>query len=256
MAASVLREIGRDLTIATIFFTRLPLTYRGEIGAKELSRALRCLPLVGLGVGLASAALAALALWAGAPALLAALIALGGSILMTGCFHEDGLTDLADGFGGAFERRRKLEIMKDSRTGTYGAAALFLSIGIRAAALAAVIEAGALWAVLPAAHVLGRTVIPAFMAVTPQASTTGLASYHEPPRGAVLWQALGGGALLALLLSGPSLGLSLILAAAAAALARRWLAMKQIQGYTGDVLGAAEQLAEMAVLTAAALLLS
>lgn len=260
MAFGGIKEIQRDLTIATIFFTRVPLRYRGEIGPEDLSRALRCLPFVGLGVGLVSAGLAALALWAGAPALLAALLAVGGSILLTGCFHEDGLTDLADGFGGAFERQRKLEIMKDSRTGTYGAAALILSIAIRAAALAAVIEAGALWAVLPAAHILGRTVIPGFMAVTPQASTSGLASYHEPPRGAVLWTALGGGALLTLLLAGPGLGLGpalgLILAAAAAALALRWLALRQIQGYTGDVLGAAEQLAEMAVLSAAAMLLS
>lgn len=256
MLVSLLQELRRDLTVATIFFTRVPLTYRGEIGPAELGRALRCLPLVGLCIGLGSAGVAALALWAGAPALLAALLAIGGSILLTGCFHEDGLTDVADGFGGAFERARKLEIMKDSRTGTYGAAALILSIAIRAAALSAVIEAGWLWAALPAAHLLARAAIPGFMAITPQASTTGLASYHEPPRGAVLWTALGSAALLSALLCGLPAALWLIVAAALAALAMRQLAMRQIGGYTGDVLGATEQLAEMAVLCAAAFLVS
>ncbi len=253
---SALSEFRRDLVIAVIFFTRIPLRYRGEIGPAELSRALRCLPLVGLLVGSIAALAGFLTYSLGAPALLAALIAVAASILATGCFHEDGLTDVADGFGGAFERQRKLEIMKDSRTGSYGAAALILSIAIRAAAIAPLIEAGAAWLLLPAAHALARAVIPGLMATTPQASATGLASYHEPPRGAVLWSALGGGALAALLLAGLPVGLWLILAAFLSTLCLRWLALRQIQGYTGDVLGAAEQLAEMAVLATAAALLA
>jgi adenosylcobinamide-GDP ribazoletransferase len=249
---NALSALRRDLVIAVIFFTRIPLRHDGEIGPSDLSRALRCLPLVGLLVGLIAALAAYLAVSLGAPSLLAALIAVGASILATGCFHEDGLTDLADGFGGAFERQRKLEIMKDSRTGSYGAAALILSISIRAAALAPLIEIGAAWLILPAAHALARSVIPALMATTPQASATGLASYHEPPGGAVLWSALVGGAAVVLLFAGLPLGLWMILAAALSTLFLRWLTLRQIQGYTGDVLGAAEQLAEMAVLAAAA----
>ena len=256
MPNDALQALRRDLVIAIIFFTRIPLRYSGEIGPKELSRALRCLPLVGALVGLLSAAAAALALWHGTPALVAALLAVTASILITGCFHEDGLNDVADGFGGAFERERKLAIMKDSRTGSYGAAALFLSIALRAAALTAVIEAEALWAVLPAAHILARSAIPGVMAITPQAAAKGLGSYHEPPGAAVLWPVLGGGGALAVLLMGIPGGLLLIAAALAAALAMRALAMKQIQGYTGDVLGAVEQVAEITVLIAAAALLS
>lgn len=253
---NAIAELRRDLVVAVIFFTRIPLRYEGEIGPAELSRALRCLPLVGLIVGSLSALAGFLAQSLGAPPLLCALLAVAASILVTGCFHEDGLTDVADGFGGAFERERKLEIMKDSRTGSYGAAALILSISLRAAALSALIGAGEAWLLLPAVHALSRAVIPGLMAVTPQAGASGLASYHEPPKGAVLWTALGSGAAIALLFAGLPEGLWLILAALLSTAALRWLALRQIQGYTGDVLGAVEQLAEIAVLATAAALLS
>ena len=107
--------------LAVQFLTRLPLRTDRLFTAERLAQAPRYFPLVGLLVGLASAAifwLAALVL----PSLLAVLLAVGAGLLMTGAFHEDGLADTFDGIGGGLTRERALEIMKDSRLGTYGAA--------------------------------------------------------------------------------------------------------------------------------------
>src|SRR5690606_31782388 len=102
----------------------------------HLAQAAWAFPLAGLVVGLAGAAVLALGGLAGLPAMLAALLAVGATILATGGLHEDGLADLADGTGGA-TREKRLEIMRDSRIGSYGVLALILAVGLRAAAIAA-----------------------------------------------------------------------------------------------------------------------
>src|ERR1700759_1370209 len=109
--------------------------------------------------GIAYAIASALAL----PALAAALIAIAATALVTGALHEDGLADTADGFGGGATREMKLEIMRDSRIGTFGVLALIFSVGLRAIAIA---DTGTRWhvfAALIAAHTLSRGVLPAAM---------------------------------------------------------------------------------------------
>lgn len=208
------------------------------------------------------AAPSALTLAAGAalglPALVSATLCLALNALVTGAFHEDGLADVADGFGGGATRERKLEIMKDSRVGTFGASAVVVSFLTRGAALAGVLElygwrgAVAAWLIAAAtARVFG--VAP--LALLAPARNDGLAySVMTPAPGAA-----ARGALLALALAGaigaagglPETALIAGLAGAglAAALMTR-AAKRQIQGATGDVAGAVEQFAEMAILIA------
>jgi adenosylcobinamide-GDP ribazoletransferase len=249
-----LAALALDLKIALIFLTRLPLRHDGAITGADLARASWANPLAGAVIGAGGALVYLLAFELGLPPLLCALLAVAGTILLTGALHEDGLGDVADGFGGAFEREKKLQIMRDSRIGTYAGLALILSVAIRAAALAALAEPHLAAAALIAAHAGARAVIPWLMRSVPLAKAEGLAAYAGEPPTSSAATSLGLGLLLAVLALGWT-GLAAMLAGAGAAFAMAALARRQIGGYTGDVLGAAEQLAEAAMLIAAAALL-
>ena len=140
--------------LAAQFLTRLPLRTDRLFTPERMAEAPRYFALVGLLIGSVCAGmfwLAALLL----PHLVAILIAMGASLLITGAFHEDGLADTFDGVGGGLDTARALEIMKDSRLGTYGAAALFMALAVKAGALFALPP---LWicAAFPLAHCLSR----------------------------------------------------------------------------------------------------
>ncbi|MEQ8966080.1 MAG: adenosylcobinamide-GDP ribazoletransferase, partial [Azospirillaceae bacterium] len=125
----------RDLALAASFLTRLPIA-PAVPDAAEARRSFRAYPLVGAGIGLAAGAVLALALGVGLPPAAAAIVAVAVQIALTGGLHEDGLADLADGLGPA-DRARRLEVMRDSRIGTFGVLALILGVGARIAAVAA-----------------------------------------------------------------------------------------------------------------------
>ncbi|WP_119461594.1 adenosylcobinamide-GDP ribazoletransferase [Rhodospirillaceae bacterium SYSU D60014] len=247
-----------DLKTALALLSRLPIT--SPVGG-ALPRSVRAFPLVGLLIGLIGAVTFALASWLSLPGLLAAVIAVAATILATGAMHEDGLADVADGFGGGTDRDSKLAIMRDSRTGSYGALALILSVLLRVLALYAIAEplialgdtdeAGALVAgALIAAHAVSRAVLPVVMYRETLARDSGLAvAAGQPEQDSVLWS-LGLGALIALLALGLGTGLIAFVVAGLAALAMTGLARRQIGGYTGDVLGAIQQLTEIAMLLA------
>ena len=170
---------------------------------------------------------------------------------MTGCLHEDGLADTADGFGGV-GRERKLEIMRDSRLGTYGACALLMSLLLRWSALASIADARAVALALVAAHAAARAPLPAFMALVPPARSDGLAAAAgPPPHGAVAAAGLLGALALGLCLGPMAAVVALVLLAAAAVVVAR-VSVKAIGGHTGDVLGALEQVNEILVLLVAA----
>lgn len=230
---------------ATQFLTRLPTPMLNGFESDWISRSARYFPLVGLVVGAICAAAfsAASLLWQGwLPALLA--IAIG--VMVTGAFHEDGLADTADGLGGGSDPERRLAIMKDSRIGTYGALALLLTLTLKAAALAslpAALGASALIAGHAAAR--GAAVLtmrslgyvraaetakwkPAPVDLSLAETLVALA-FAVAPLALVGWKA----ALVALLVGG-------VLAAFLSLTARRLL-----NGYTGDVLGAVEQVFEL-----------
>ena len=240
--------------------TRLPVPgIGGDGGADEdtgtrgrLAEASWAFPLIGALIGLIGALAFAVASALGLPPAMAALLAVGATALASGGLHEDGLADTADGFGGAFARADKLAVMRDSQIGTYGTLALILSVAVRAAALAAIAEPLAAGAALIAAHAGSRACLPAIMRGVPLARADGLAAEAGVPDSATVAAALGFAALIALVMLGVGSAVLAILAAAAAAATVTAVARWQIGGYSGDVLGAVQQCAEIAILAAAA----
>ncbi|WP_029007930.1 adenosylcobinamide-GDP ribazoletransferase [Azospirillum halopraeferens] len=236
-----------DLTLAVIFLTRVPLRLRHPPAPDGLARAMGWFPLVGAAAGAAGGGVYALAALANLPPPVAALLAVAAMVWLTGALHEDGLADVADGFGGGRDRERKLEIMRDSRVGTYGAAALVLTLGLRVAALAALAGPGAVTAALAAAGACSRAAVPVVARTLAPARRDGLAATQANPTAGrvVLALALAAGVTLATAgAAAPAAWAGAALAAAAVA----GLALRQIGGYTGDVLGAVQQAAEIAVL--------
>ena len=225
--------------LALALLTRLPVRVSD---ATRGARAAWAWPLAGAVLG----GLAALAgggmLALGLPAPVAALGALAALVMLGGGLHEDGLADSADGIWGGWTVARRLEIMRDSRIGSYGVIALVLTLGLRAVALGLIFAGGALAgaAALIAAAMLSRAAMAGVMAALPPARTDGLGrSQGRPPPATVLLAAALAG-LGAVALTGWA-GLVAAGAAALAALAVARLARARIGGQTGDILGAVQQ---------------
>jgi adenosylcobinamide-GDP ribazoletransferase len=240
-----------DLKACILFLTRLRFGEAIPVAGAAVAQAAWAFPIVGVLVGLISALVYALADRAGLPAWPAAALAVTATIAITGCLHEDGLADTTDGFGGGSTRERKLEIMRDSRIGVYGVVALTLSILIRVSALASLGAPSLVVPVLIAAHGAARAVVPVFMFFVPPARSDGLsAGVGQPPRESVAAAAILGILILLLCLGfGPGL-VALIALAIVTALAA-WVSLSQIDGQTGDVLGAVEQISEILILLVA-----
>lgn len=239
-----------ELHLAAAFLTRLPLPDCGVVAVGGLARAMRLFPLVGAGIG-ALAGLVFVAAHALLPLGPAALLAVLAGVMLTGALHEDGLADTADGLGARGGRERRLEVMRDSRTGAYGVLALIFTIGLRATALGAAPSALAGLGALVAAAAWSRALIPAAMQVMAPARSDGLGSHAGVPDATVAATA----AVLGLVLTVAGLGVAApvaVLAGLAGALAVVMVARRTLGGFTGDVLGAVQQVAEAAVLLAAA----
>jgi len=247
-----LRDVATELKIGILFSTRLPLTHASSIGGADIARASWALPIAGALVGLLGALVFWLAHELGLPALAAAGLTLAATLAATGCLHEDGLADTADGFGGGNTRACKLEIMRDSRIGSYGACALAMSLLLRVSALAAIADPVLAASALIAAHAGARAMMPIFMLLVPQARADGLSADAGRPSftRAAIAGVLGLIALGLGLSSSAAIIAVLLLLAASAALA--WLCTRQIGGQTGDVLGALEQTGEILILLTAA----
>jgi adenosylcobinamide-GDP ribazoletransferase len=239
-----------DLAVTLAFATRLPLAHVAQVAQGDIARASWAMPVAGAVVGAAAALAYAVAVRLGLPPSVAAALAIAAGMALTGAMHEDGLADTADALGGN-DRARKLEIMHDSRLGTYGGCALVLSILLRWAALASIASTGAVVLALIAAHTAARATLPAVMVAVPPARRDGLAaSFGAPPREAAAVAALIGALTLVLCLGfGPGLVAAALLGVAAVAVAR--LSLNAIGGHTGDVLGALEQVGEVLVLLVA-----
>ncbi len=237
--------------IALQFFTRLPIPRWVGFQPEWLHHASRYFPLVGCVVAAVAAAvylLAALVL----PAPVAAVLSTAASIYVTGAFHEDGFADTCDGLGGGMTRERVLEIMKDSRIGAYGAIGMVCMLGAKCTALAMLPPSSAITALF-IAHPLSRLAATSLIWRMDYARAEGKAKpMAQQMTGtefaiATLTAFLPG----AVVVAGGQLTAALLCACiAAAALCALWLARKfqaRIQGYTGDCLGAVQQLAEVAV---------
>ncbi len=248
----MLRRLTEDIAAAGMLLTRLPgfaAPFRDK--PPDLTRSIWAYPLIGALIGGIGAIVLLGGDAAGLPPMLGAGLAIGAQLLATGGFHEDGLADTADGLGGGSDAQRKLEIMRDSRIGSYGTLALLIVIGLRWTAVASLpaTEAAAL---LIAAGALSRGGILVALATLKPARPEGMGAVAANPKPITT----AAGLLIALTVTIASLPWPLALAAACIALLPPLLtaavSRRQIGGYTGDVLGAAAALTETAVLIAVA----
>jgi adenosylcobinamide-GDP ribazoletransferase len=252
--SGALSGIAGDVQTSVLFSTRLPLGRAAMVEGAALARASWAWPLAGALVGAIGAAVYWATATAGVPALAAAGLAVGATLLATGCLHEDGLADTADGFGGGASRERKLVIMTDSRIGSYGACALMLSLLLRIAAIASLGDPLLVVPALIAAHVAARSSMPLLMRLVPPARHDGLsADAGRPPLTSVIVAAMLGTAALEFGL-GIVPGLIAVGLIACALGIMAWLCWRQIGGQTGDVLGALEQVSEILILLVASAL--
>ncbi|HEY8356530.1 MAG TPA: adenosylcobinamide-GDP ribazoletransferase [Ramlibacter sp.] len=261
----------RHFLLALQFFTRIPVTGRLADWVGYSPAMLRAsaahFPAIGLLVGVVAALVAGglLALLPPSPlaAGVAAVFCTAVTVLLTGALHEDGMADVADGLGGSLDRQRALEIMKDSRIGAFGALALVLTLGAKLSLLALLgaVQPAALCAALVLAHVLSRAWPLLLVRWLPHVGDSA-GSKSKP-----LADAISGGALavafawtaVALAAVAAWQGVGFLLAPLAAS-ALAWLVMarwfrRRLQGFTGDCLGAAQQVCEIACYLGVALAL-
>ena len=249
----MLQQLRLFLT-AVQFFTRLPVPAWVGHSAQQLEQAARYLPLVGMLVGAIAAAVLYLAAQA-LPLSLAVGLSMVASILVTGAFHEDGLSDFADGFGGGHTKEKMLAIMKDSRVGAYGAIAIVLALLLKYQALVELCGKHSLTfaaAALIAAHAVSRLMAASIM-LTQQYVRDDDSARARPAaqlgRASFAVALLTGIAALAILYAAGATVTTIFAAAVAALLMRAYLAWRlqqRLGGYTGDCLGAVQQLTEIA----------
>lgn len=246
----------RYFLVALQFLTRIPVKSFADFQTVWLDRSTKYFPLVGAIVGgLSAAALLASALVLPWP--VPQIIALVVGIAVTGAFHEDGLADTFDGLGGGLTRERRLEIMKDSRVGTYGVVGLLGVLALRAGCLSAfdtITAAKALFA----SHVVARFVPLLVMAALPYAGDE-TAAKVKPLATRITGVELTWAAMIAIGLGLVFFRPSVLAVGVLVSLICVWVmalqARRLIGGYTGDILGATEQVAETAFLLALAAML-
>lgn len=243
MLRDIAVRLSSDLLSAFALLSRLPLPNHKGTGAASAW----AWPLVGVVLGAAGAAVASGALWLGVtPGVTAALVLALGAML-TGGLHEDGLSDTADGLFGGWTRERRLEIMKDSRVGSYGVLALVLVTLARWSALTALLVQGGYWPALIAAGAMSRAPMALMMALLPNARGEGLSHATGRPSPATALLGLALAAALAVVLTGWG-AVPMVFAALGVTLWLAFTALHRIGGQTGDILGATQQLAEVACL--------
>lgn len=253
-----------DLRYAIAFLTFLPTApsihpsdlplETPPVAGDCLRRATAFFPLVGAGVGLAAGLMLLGAFELGLHPLTCALIGLATAAILTRALHEDGLADFADGLGALGSMEKRMEIMHDSRIGTFGTLALVFGIGIRASILSGLPSPDlAIWA-LVAAGAASRAMLPAAMRWQRPARDDGLSASIGAPG----WPQVAAAALIAFVISlfavgfwiAFAIGVAVILAVLLVAV----VAQRAFGGQTGDVLGAMQVAAEMVALAAVAML--
>jgi adenosylcobinamide-GDP ribazoletransferase len=250
-AETWLRGIAADLRIGVLFATRIPLPHAAPVGSADVAGASWTLPVIGALIGLIGALVYRLALAFNLPPLIGAALAVTATLLVTSGLHEDGLADTLDGFGGGGDRERKLEIMRDSRIGTYGACGLVLSLLLRVGALASLAGPAPVALAMIAAHAGGRAMLPLFLRLVPPARPDGLsAGAGWPTQTNAAAAVLLGFVFLAASFGAAGSVVALLLLLAGLAVMRR-LCLRQIGGQTGDVAGALEQVGEIVILLTA-----
>jgi len=253
LSFSLTKQI-RLFLAAVQFFTRIPVPAWVGHSAQQLDESARYFPLVGMGVG----GVAAVVLWSSAlvlPLALAIVLSMLASVFITGAFHEDGLSDFVDGMGGGYTREKTLAIMKDSRVGAYGVIALVLAAIMKFEVLLALADKYSLFvlgAILVVAHGISRMLAVSVMLtqryVRDDDSARAKPVAQSLSQASFTIAALTGLVAIALLLAS-GVGLFSVLGALACALLLRVYLGRKMQkhlgGYTGDCLGAVQQITEL-----------
>ena len=240
-------EAWSDFLHAVQFLTRLPVDRWVRSNPLAMPRCALWFPVVGVAFGLLAAlayAMSAASFPHGAAVLFAMLV----PVLLSGALHEDGLADAADGLCGQVPRERALEIMRDSRIGSYGAIALAFLFAFRFVSISALGSPGAVFRVLVAAAAVGRASAVFLMSTCFNVRTDSPSSRPFAgglPQRRLAW-CLGGTLLGAAVLLG--LHFTAVIAAVAVTLALRQFFVLRLGGVTGDCLGAAIALSELTVL--------
>ena len=249
------RRLLRPPLTAVVFLTRIPCPRWVGGDPADLARSTAYFPLVGVVVGLAGGA----AVWLAAhawPPWVAAALSTAATVRLTGAFHEDALADACDGFGGGWEPAQVLAIMKDSRIGSYGGAGLALALLTKVGAVAAIAEAspGAAVRAVIAAHALGRSSsLPLIWALPYVRADEPAGAKSKPFAASVTGARLAAGSATAVVVTavvlaplGPAaVAAALLLAVVVTAVGGRYF-RRRIGGMTGDCLGAANQMVELA----------
>ena len=236
--------------LALSFFTRLPVPKNMLYSSELLSQSNRYFSLVGLLLGIVIASSFYIFSFV-FPIFVNILLIMMISLLLTGAFHEDGLTDMADGIGGAFKPEQRLAIMKDSRIGTYGAVTLIITLALKFCLLLSLAQHSviSLIAALVLGFSLSRTLAASLISALPyvgdENNSKSNSVVQSQTRQDILILILFGA--MPLFLFSLTISLSIILTLFLfRVLFVRWL-MAKIGGYTGDCLGAAQQISELLI---------
>lgn len=232
-----------DLKVALAFLTRIPINHGPQI---SLRRSAALFPLIGAFIGLIGGLVFYLS-FAILPPLVSASISILVTVAITGAFHLDGLADICDGLIGGWNREERLKILKDSRHGTYGVAAISLQLILQVCLLSALSPRDGLFTLI-VLHTLSR-VVPIFLMLIP--ATSG----HDG-MGASVSREIGAreplvGSLITVLLIAPIMGLNFLLLSVILLLTLSIFALwviRKIGGMVGDAFGAGEQISETMIL--------
>ncbi len=250
-----IRNEFKTFALAVHFLTRIPTPFDIGYSSERLRDANRYYPLVGGVIGTV-AALAFFLTDLALPTLIAVLIATVATALLTGAFHEDGLADTFDGISGGYDRARSLEIMHDSRIGTFGALALILVISLKVASLTAIADTATVVVALIAAHILSRTSTVVVKATSTYARENGIAGPQDLPLRPInatvaIITGLIALAAIAVILD-PAAALLTIAGATIGHILIRVYFQPRLKGHTGDTLGATQQITELSIYIALA----
>jgi len=236
-------EIG-DVASALGLLSRLPVPVDGHHAQTRSSKAVWAYPIAGAIIGLIAGLIGVVAHWLGLPAMAVAALMVATTAIVTGAMHEDGLADSFDGLWGGWDKSRRLEIMKDSHIGVYGVLAIGLSLVLRISLLAALVGSVNLLVLGVLLGAISRAPMVGVMHWLANARDTGLSASVGPAPRDQTYIAIAFGVVLALFGTGL---ISLLLVSITAIL---WaaIAKSKIGGQTGDILGATQQLCEIATL--------
>ena len=248
-------RLDKTLLLCLSFFTRLPLTrIAPPMDSVPLAKTVWAFPVAGAIIGWLCGSVYGLLQAVGLAAGFCAMFAMGFQWWLTGALHEDGLADTADGFAGGYNKQRRLDIMRDSRIGTFGALALIITVIMRIFALFLLYKPAVVMPALITAAAGSRAMIAIGMAALESARPDGLAAWAGRPSRQQALISVGLACAIATAVMQWQ-GLELMLIALIACAVMCLVSKRKIGGITGDVYGAIQQAAEVGMLIGAATLL-